>query len=170
MKHISTFPKCGPDMSNLCLRFRQVSPLSNHGIRSTQISMVAAASSVAQNPFRPATKPYTLPNKLRPEFTWMLPEDGMNLEQRLDHYFAIGEIKVYCMTSGSFLTRHNDLLRNISGSRQRNFEELVAQLPRSLQELSLQGIRSRRVLRAFGKRAASAPDATPAPPALPPSH
>lgn len=56
--------------------------------------MVAAAqSSVGQNPFRPAAKPYTLPNTLRTEFAWMLPGDGKTLEQRLEHYFAIGEIQ-----------------------------------------------------------------------------
>jgi hypothetical protein len=70
--------------------------------------MVAAAqSSIGQNPFRPAAKPYTLPNKLRPEFTWMLPDDGNTLEQRLDHYFSIGEIQV---NGTAFLSGPHDFL------------------------------------------------------------
>jgi hypothetical protein len=75
--------------------FCQVSPANaNLGKYSTQTSMVAAAeSTVGQNPFRPAAKPYTLPSKLRSEFAWMLPDDGKTLEQRLEHYFSIGEIQ-----------------------------------------------------------------------------
>ena len=62
----------------------------------TQISMVATAGSsvTSENPFRPAQKPYSLPSSLRPEFSWMLPEDGMSFDARLEQYVAKGELQV----------------------------------------------------------------------------
>jgi hypothetical protein len=59
------------------------------------VSMVASAgNAISQNPSRPSQKPYTLPSKLRPEFTWMLPEDGLSFEDRLKEYVSKKELQV----------------------------------------------------------------------------
>ena len=73
----------------------QVSSTCKLGKCSSQLSMVASAgNAVAQNPFRPAQKPYSLPSKLRSEFAWMLPEDGLSFEDRLKQYVSKGELQV----------------------------------------------------------------------------
>lgn len=64
------------------------------GKRVSPVSMVASAgNAISQNPSRPSQKPYTLPSKLRPEFTWMLPEDGLSFEDRLKEYVSKKELQ-----------------------------------------------------------------------------
>ena len=59
------------------------------------LSMVAAASKqISHNPFRPVQKPYEIWTNLRPELSWMLPDDGLSVQERIKTYREKGLLQV----------------------------------------------------------------------------